>query len=97
VVLRGHRLSLRRGHVCVNCRPLAEDYPLEAPRYAMAPIHLTDGHYFVLGDNRNNSKDSHFWGALNGGRIVGRADAIYWPPRRATWLGEKRRVVMAGF
>jgi signal peptidase I len=95
-VVVGHRLSLHRGHVCVNGRPLPEEYPREAPRYAMAPIHLTTGHYLMLGDNRNNSRDGHMWGALNGGRIVGRADAIYWPPRRAAWLGEKREALHAG-
>ena len=62
----------------------------------MAPIHVTAGHYLVLGDNRNNSKDGHFWGALNGGRIVGRADAICWPPHRAGWLGEKQPMLHAG-
>jgi signal peptidase I len=97
VVIQGRRLSLHRGHVCVNGQPLPEDYTREAPRYAMAPLHLTAGHYLVLGDNRNNSKDGHFWGALNGGRIVGRAEAIYWPPRRAGWLGEKPRVLTASF
>jgi signal peptidase I len=96
-IVEGRRLSLHRGHVCVNGRPLPEEYPREAPRYAMAPLHLTAGHYLVLGDNRNNSKDGHFWGALNGGRIIGRAEAIYWPPRRAGWLGEQQRVVTAGF
>jgi signal peptidase I len=96
VVIRGHRLTLQRGHVCVNGRPLPEDYPREAPRYAMAPIHVTAGHYLVFGDNRNNSKDSHFWGSLNGGRIVGRADAICWPPQRAGLLGEKQPMLHAG-
>src|SRR5207302_1304080 len=48
VLVRGHRLSLQRGHVCVNGRPLPEGYTREAPRYAMAPIHLTPGHYLVL-------------------------------------------------
>ena len=68
----------------------------ETPRYAMAPLHLGPGHYLVLGDNRNNSRDSHYWGALSGSRIVGRAEAIYWPPRRACWLGEPRGPIHAG-
>ena len=96
LVVRGRRLSLRPGHVSINGRPLPETYPRETPRYAMAPLHLGPGHYLVLGDNRNNSRDSHYWGALSGSRIVGRAEAIYWPPRRACWLGEPRGPIHAG-
>src|SRR5438128_2735106 len=49
LVVRGRRLSLRPGHVCINGRPLPETYPRETPRYAMAPLHLGPGHYLVLG------------------------------------------------
>lgn len=96
VIVRGRRLSLCPGHVCINGRPLPESYPLESPRYAMAPIHLAAGQYLVLGDNRNNSRDSHYWGALSGSRIIGRAEAIYWPLKRACWLGENRQMLHAG-
>ena len=96
VVVRGRRLSLRPGHVCIDGRPLAETYPRESPRYAMAPIHLAAGQYLVLGDNRNNSRDSHFWGALDGSRIIGRTEAICWPMRRACWLGERHGPIQAG-
>ena len=70
----------------VNDRPLQESYTRQTPRYAMAPVRVGPGQYLVLGDNRNNSKDSHFWGTLDGRRIVGRAEAIYWPASRARWL-----------
>jgi signal peptidase I len=86
-VVIGKRLSLVPGFVSVNGRRLQEPYLKETPRYAMAPIRLGTGRYLVLGDNRNNSKDSHFWGALDGSRIVGRAEAICWPQSRARWLG----------
>lgn len=96
VVVRGRRLTLRPGCVCINGQPLPESYPRETPRYAMSPLHLAAGQYFVLGDNRNNSRDSHFWGALDGSRIIGRTEAIYWPPQRACWLGEHRPMTYAG-
>jgi signal peptidase I len=96
VVVKGRRLSLCPGHVCIDGRPLPETGPLETPRYAMAPLHLAAGQYLVLGDNRNNSRDSHFWGALDGSRIIGRTEAICWPPRRACWLAEHRPLAQAG-
>jgi signal peptidase I len=96
VIVSGRCLSLCPGHVCINGRPLRESYPLESPRYAMAPLHLAADQYLVLGDNRNNSRDGHYWGALSGSRIIGRAEAIYWPLQRACWLGEDRGIMRAG-
>jgi signal peptidase I len=92
VVVKGQRLTLRPGYVCVNGRPLEESYVRQTPRYAMEPIRLGEGQYLVLGDNRNNSRDSHYWGALDGRRIVGRAEAIYWPFNRAHWLNAEPRL-----
>jgi hypothetical protein len=55
----------------------------------MAPLRLAAGQYLVLGDNRNNSKDGHEWGALDGALIQGRAEAIYWPMNRARWFDQE--------
>jgi len=38
---------------------------------------------FVLGDNRNNSSDSHSWGPVALDQVVGKAILVYWPP--AEW------------
>ena len=84
------------GVVLVNGQRLPEPYLVEAPEYTMPPLKLGPREYLMLGDNRNNSRDSHYWGALSGSRIVGRAEAIYWPPRRACWLGEPRGPIHAG-
>lgn len=96
VVVKGRRLSLKAGYVCVNGRRLPESYVRETPRYAMAPVRLGAGQYLVLGDNRNNSKDGHVWGALDGSHIIGRAEAIYWPLHRARRLTEERPLAHAG-
>jgi hypothetical protein len=79
LVLRGQRLDIEPGHVEINGKPLAEGYIAQTPRYRMKPTRLGKDEYFVLGDNRNLSEDSHRWGALAGNAIIGKAWAMFWP------------------
>jgi signal peptidase I len=82
-VVRGEKLEIRPGHVEINGKPLMEEsYVRQTPRYRMPDRHLGPDEYFMMGDNRNLSLDSHRWGALKASAIVGKAWALFWPPRR---------------
>ena len=77
--LPGETIAVRDGLVYVDGVPLDEPYIAAPPRYS-GEWRLGPGEYFVLGDNRNDSQDSHTFGPLARGRIVGQAWIIYWPP-----------------
>ena len=80
VGLPGETIEVRDGKVYVNGTPLSEPYTAQPPAYVMPARQIDADQYFVLGDNRNNSSDSHAWGTVPGADIIGRAMAIYWPP-----------------
>jgi signal peptidase I len=42
---------------------------------------MPENSLFVLGDNRNNSSDSHSWGAVPMEQVIGKAMLVYWPPK----------------
>lgn len=79
--LPGEVLEIKEGQVFINEQPLDEPYIEYRGRYSESPSPIPDNHYFVLGDNRNNSSDSHNWGTLPRDEIVGKAWLSYWPPR----------------
>lgn len=78
--LPGDTVEVRNAQVFVNGTALTEPYVANPPNYAFGPVQVEPDRYFVLGDNRSNSSDSHVWGTVPRETIVGRAWIIYWPP-----------------
>ncbi len=81
VGLPGEEVEIQDGRVLINGVPLNEPYISGPPTYNRT-WKLSEGEYFVLGDNRNNSSDSHVWGTLPRDNIIGKAVFRYWPPEK---------------
>ena len=89
--LPGETLEVRDKKVHINGRPLDEPYvhflqpggaggefaPYDV-RQQYGPVTVPDGHFFVMGDNRDNSQDSRYWGFLPRHYIKGKALIVYW-------------------
>lgn len=80
--LPGETIEVKDGKVFINGKPLSEPYIYEPPFYQFGPYKVPPNSYFVMGDNRNDSNDSHVWGPLPRGRITGKALFIWWPINR---------------
>lgn len=76
--LPGDQVVVRDGAVYVNGSLLNEPYISAAPRYEQE-TQVPEGELYVLGDNRNNSSDSHDWGTVPLEYLVGKAVFVYWP------------------
>ncbi len=82
VGLPGETISVSNGKVFIDGEPLDENYIKEPPSYQMAPLQIPTGNVFMMGDNRNNSADSHVWGPLPIKNVIGHASFRFWPPKR---------------
>lgn len=87
--LPGDRIDVKAGKVYINGKVINENYLEEAPNYNWSSTALTpDGkvppnEYLVLGDNRNNSYDGHYWGFVPRAKIIGKATTRFWPIDRS--------------
>ncbi len=86
VGLPGETVSMRAGQVLVDNKTLPEPYRVRAAHGDMAARFIPHDQYFVMGDNRDVSDDSRYWGDLPRARIIGRAVASYWPLRQSRIL-----------
>lgn len=86
--LPGDEVLVRNGNVEVNGQVLREPYIKDAPKYDFGPVVVPENSYLVLGDNRNNSSDSHVWGFVPDENIIGRATVRFWPFNRVGGIDE---------
>ena len=77
--LPGETVEIRDGLVTIDGKPLAEPYKTFAAHGDMAPQFVPHDQFFMMGDNRDVSDDSRYWGNLPRYDIIGRAVACYWP------------------
>jgi signal peptidase I len=94
----GEQVQIQGHQVFVDGRPLVEPYvkPPDAPAphtgppaacgfaYGCEPTAVPEDAYFVMGDNRDNSQDSRYWGFVKRDKIKGKAFLVYW-----SWDGDR--------
>ncbi len=91
--LPGETVALRDGHVEINGRPLDEEYinePCNGSRCRDREWQLDADEFFVMGDNRNHSRDSRVFGPVNHANLIGEAVFRYWPPNDWSLLASYR-------
>jgi signal peptidase I len=83
----GDKVEIKEGKVYLNDIPLDEPYIKQPPNYTFGPFIVPEDNYFVLGDNRNNSMDSHTGWTVTQKNIVGKVWLRYWPLNKFGFIG----------
>ncbi len=97
IATQGQTVDLRDGHVVVDGQVLDEPYVENRPSMPLSqtlpgtepvsyPFTVPEGHVWVMGDNRTNSRDSRYFGAVPTSTIVARAVFTFWPLSDARWF-----------
>jgi signal peptidase I len=94
IAVGGQTVGIRGKVVYVDGAPLDEPYVIRtdnkifpkevSPRDNLDPVYVPEGHIFMMGDNRDNSHDSRFWGPLDVRLVKGKAMILYW-----SWNSER--------
>ena len=79
VAIEGDTVEVKGGNLFVNDKLSTNEYLRNSTNYDMPKIMVPKDSLWVLGDNRNNSLDSHIWGALPEENVIGIAFFRYWP------------------
>jgi signal peptidase I len=83
--LPGDVVEVHNHHAFINGQPLYEPYLNHfggglSTYSEFGPVTVPQGQYFMMGDNRGNSKDSRWWGCLPAENVLGKAMCVFWPP-----------------
>ncbi len=80
--LPGETISIRNSQVFINDKPLVESYLQTVTHGELPPTIIPETHIFVLGDNRDHSRDSRSFGPVALDELIGRAWFRYWPVKK---------------
>ena len=87
--LPGETVEARSNHIYIDGRLLVEPYIAPAPEYSttdFGPVRVPKGDVWVMGDNRQDSEDSRYFGAVRETTVVGRAVIRIWPLDHLSFL-----------
>jgi signal peptidase I len=94
--LPGERVEIENGTVTVvkpdgSTIVMDEPYIRQSPNYDYTSMVIPPNEYFVLGDNRNASEDSHFGWFVSSNEIIGKAWLCIWPLHKWGWADNYRQ------